>query len=157
MDAYRKNDRLSFICRDPSPEICLLSSTSCHLSMSGCDPYPAIIHFQMGSITGHLSLAAILLRPWSLSASNPSLAAIHLRLWSSWFQPFVSTLCKIALIWAAFCDFSWSSASPLKVIGTELHNVRHPLTIHRSLIIPWDIIIYKKIPTHRSVHTAWDF
>ena len=108
-------------------------------SISACDAYLAGIHL----------LA-------SISGCNPSLAVIHLRLWSSWVQPFFSTMCIIALLWAAFRDFSCSSVSSLKVIVTDLHNVRLSLILHRSAMIRWYIIHHQKIPTLRSVHMAWD-
>jgi len=133
------------------PVIHLLSSISCHPSPV-IHPYQVAMHIMPWSISGrdpslvnHLwplsisgrypSPAAIHLRQQSISSCNPSPAAIHFWLWCSSFQPFVSTVWIIALVWAAFCDCSCSSVSPLKVIFTNLHNVCLPLTLHRSPII----------------------
>jgi len=110
---------LSSVSRDPSPVIDLLSSI--HIlsrSISGHDPSPDGIHLLL-----------------SISGRNQSLAAIHLWPRSIWLHPLISTRCVIALVQAAFRDCSCSSVSPLKVIFTDLHNFRLPLTLHRSLII----------------------
>ena len=145
-----------------SPVIHLLRSNSCHpppvihpypVAINNCrDPSPAVIHLMTGSIWCHPSLAGIHLRPQCIagrdespgmiclragciSGRDPSRAGINLRLWSSWFQPFISTLCVIVLIWAAFHDFSYSSVSSLKVIVTGIYNIHLSLTNHRSPII----------------------
>ena len=130
----------------PSPVIHLLLSTTVihpypvaiHImpqSSSGRDPSPAAIHLRAGSISCHPSAVthpysvAIHIRPRSISGCNPSLAAIPLWPQSIWLQPFVSTQCVIALVWAAFCHCSCSFVSFLKVIFTDLHNVHLPLTL----------------------------
>ena len=104
----------SISCRDPSPDgIHLLSSIPGHPSRFSRDPYPAAIH----------------IRPRSISGCDPSPAAIPLWPQSIWLQPFVSTQCVIALVWAAFCHCSCSFVSSLKLIFTDLHNVHLPLTL----------------------------
>ena len=133
---------MSFVSRDPSPEIHLLSYTSGHPppvihlrsstsgqpSISSRDPFPTTIHLGTGFISCHPSPAAIHLWPQSIWSRS---------IWSRsiWLQSFVSTRGDIALVWAAFRDCSCSSVSPLKVIFTNLHNVHLPLTLHRSPII----------------------
>ena len=147
---------MSSVSRVPSPEIHLLSSISCHpplvihpyrvaihirpRSTSGRDPslvnhLLSSIHILSRSISGHDPSPDGIHLLSSISGRNPSLAAIHLWPRSIWLQPFVSTRCVIALVWAAFRDCSCSSVSSLKVIVTDLHNVRLPLTHHRSPII----------------------
>ena len=124
---------MSSVSRDPSPEIHLLSSTSRH--PPSVIHLRSSIHMRLRSISGRdLSPDGIHLL-LSISGRNPSLATIHHPPRSIWLQPFVSTMCIIALLWAAFRDFSCSSVSSLKVIVTDLHNVRLPLTLHRSPII----------------------
>jgi len=134
MSSYRKETDCHL-----SPVMHLISSTSGYWSISGCNPYPAATHLQLESISYHLSPAVI-----------------HPQPWSSWFEPSISSMDIITLVWSAFRDFSSSSVSCLKIIVTDVHNIHLPLTFHRSPIIRWHIIHYKKIPTHWSVHMPWD-
>ena len=142
----------------PSPVIHLLRSISSHpfpvihlhhASISGRYWYPAALHLPMGFISCWSFPDAICLRPWYISGHNPSPAAIHFQLWSSWFEPFVSTLCTIALLGAVFPDNSCSSGCSLKVIITDLHNVRLPLTLPRSPIIH----LVTMCPSHENTHS----
>jgi len=144
------------VSRDPSPEIHFLSSTSGHSFMSGRDQYPAVIHLRTASISCHPSPAAIHLWPPSIPSRKPSLAGIHFQVRSLLgcdpvgsshsFPPVHPCACMVCIR-----DFSCNTVRSLKVIFTDLHNVRLPLTVHCS-----PIIHHKKIPTHWFVHMAWD-
>ena len=74
----RVGDWLPSISCNPSPKIHVLSSTSCHPSISSHDPYHAAIYLWMRSIFCHPSPAALPVWPQFISGHDHSPAAIQL-------------------------------------------------------------------------------
>jgi len=115
----------------PAPVIHLLRSISCH-PLLVIHLYPVAIHIRRWWIPRGNPSPVMHFWQQSHSGHNQSLAAIHFRPSSLRLHPFLSTLSIIVCIWAAFRDCFRRSVSPLKIIYTNLHNIRLPLNLHRS-------------------------
>jgi len=125
-----KRDQSSSVPCNPSPANNLLLTTHIQSQwISGHNPSADGIH-RVSFISGrNPSPSAPHLQQQFFSSCDSSPAGIHLQLYTNsgrdlcGFEQFVSTWCKMALVWAAFRDCSCRCVSPLPVLFNNLHNV----------------------------------